>query len=199
MMLHKRKRSKAMNSDEYATMWDLFNALCREYDLRPNLDVSANFENTKCMYYITKEIDALTVDWVIAQDKVVIGKNGTPFLSHGRYAKAVVWCNPPHNKKKVNGKWVSQTELFVRKAQEQWEKHNINIMMIIPANAVCTKYAEECIEGKAEIHPIYGRPRFEVNGKPAKDSARNSYFCVIWRKRIEYICVCGGSGCPACK
>ncbi len=171
MMLHKRPRSKAMNSDEYATMWDLFNALCKKYNLRPNLDVAANSKNTKCMYYIPKEIDALTIDWVVK-----LGKNGKRQIP-------TVWCNPPHNKKKINGKLVSQTEAFVRKALEQWLKFNMNIMMIIPANAVCTKFAEECIEGKAEIHPIYGRPKFEVDGKPTKDSARNSYFCVIWRKK----------------
>jgi len=176
MMLHKRKRSKAMNSDEYATMWVLFTSLCNKYDLSPTLDVCATSKNTKCSNFFTKLDNALEKDWY-----------------------ADVWCNPPHNKKKVKGKWVSQTELFVRKALSEWKKNNINIMMIIPANAVCTKYAEECIEGFAEVHPIYGRPKFEVDGKPTKDSARNSYFCIIWRKRLEYVCNCGGSGCPACK
>jgi hypothetical protein len=86
--------------------------------------------------------------------------------------KLDVWCNPPHSK----------TEDFVRKAFEQWKKHNINIMMIIPANSMCTNYAEECIVPHAEYHPINRRfCKFLINGK-TKDHARNGYFVVIWRK-----------------
>ena len=83
------------------------------------------------------------------------------------------WCNPPH----------SQTGKFVQKAHEQWQKHNINILMIIPANSICTKYSEKYIKDSAEYHPIYFRPRFLRDGVPAKDPARNSYFVVIWRAR----------------
>lgn len=84
-----------------------------------------------------------------------------------------VWCNPPH----------SLTEKFVRKALREWLSNNINILMIIPANSICTRYAEECIRPHAEFHPIYFRPKFLRDGVPAKDAARNSYFVVIWRKR----------------
>ena len=85
---------------------------------------------------------------------------------------ADVWCNPPHSK----------TEKFVRKAVQQWAKHNISIMMIIPANSICTKYAEQCIEPHAEYHPIFFRPKFLRDGVASKDPSRNSYFVVIWRR-----------------
>jgi len=83
------------------------------------------------------------------------------------------WCNPPH----------SQNEVFVRKAFEQWKKHNINIMMLLPCNTQSSKYWHECIEGVAEYHPIKGRIKFLVDGKPSKFPSRNAYCVVIWRKK----------------
>ena len=82
------------------------------------------------------------------------------------------WCNPPHSK----------NEEFVKKAHEQWKKHNINIMMILPANSLCTNYAEKLIHPYAEYHPINRKfCKFLHDGKK-KDSSRNGYFVVIWRK-----------------
>ena len=81
------------------------------------------------------------------------------------------WCNPPH----------SMTKEFVIKAHEELSKGNYTLM-IIPANSICTKYAEEYIEGYAEYHPIFGRPQFLKDGKLSKFPSRNSYFVVIWRK-----------------
>ncbi len=82
-----------------------------------------------------------------------------------------VWCNPPHSK----------NEAFVRKAYEQWKLHNINIMMILPANTVSSQYWHDCIEGIAEYHPIKGRIRFLRDGKPSEYPSRNAYVVVIWR------------------
>lgn len=85
---------------------------------------------------------------------------------------AAVWCNPPHSK----------TIQFVQKAWEQWMKHNIDILLIIPANSVCTKYAKKFIKGSATIEPIYYRPKFLKDGKPSKYNSRNSYFSVCYHK-----------------
>jgi len=82
------------------------------------------------------------------------------------------WCNPPHSK----------TKEFVLKADEQWQKFNLNIMMIIPANAVTTKYFETVLDN-VEYYPISGRITFLVNGEPSPYPARNGYFVVIWRKK----------------
>ena len=83
------------------------------------------------------------------------------------------WCNPPHSK----------TDEFVKKAQREWERNNINILMIIPANAVCTFYFQKITNPKIEMHPIFGRPKFLRNGRPSKFPSRNSYFVVVWRKK----------------
>ena len=98
--------------------------------------------------------DALNKDWLFKKDRVD------------------VWCNPPHSK----------NEEFVRRAYDQWVEHNINIMMILPANALCTNYAEMVIHPYAEYHPINRKfCKFLYKGKK-KDSSRNGYFVVIWRK-----------------
>jgi len=81
------------------------------------------------------------------------------------------WCNPPH----------SQTEKWVKKACAEFLENSNETMAIIPANSMCTSYAEACIEPHAEYHPIFERPKFLQEGKE-KDVSRNSYFVVIWRK-----------------
>lgn len=48
-------------SDEWETPQDLFDQLDSEFGF--NLDVCANDENHKCPVYITKDHDALTMDW----------------------------------------------------------------------------------------------------------------------------------------
>lgn len=83
-----------------------------------------------------------------------------------------VWCNHPH----------TLHEQFVEKCHQQWQKNNINIMMIIPANCCRTTYWHRYIEGIAEYHAIKGSIRFLQNGKLSKDSSRNAYLVVIWRK-----------------
>lgn len=83
-----------------------------------------------------------------------------------------VWCNPPHSK----------TKEFVLYADYQWNKNNINIMMIIPANAVTAKYFDKVIDN-VEYYPIKGRITFLVDGKPSSYPARNGYFVILWRKR----------------
>ena len=96
------------------------------------------------------------------------------FLTDGLLQEWIVdsWCNPPH----------SLTKEFVLRADEQWNKHNINIMMIIPANAVTSKYFHQVIDN-VEYYPIKGRITFLVDGKPSSYPARNGYFVILWRKR----------------
>ena len=83
-----------------------------------------------------------------------------------------VWCNPPHSK----------TEAFVRKAYQEWQKNNINILMIIPTRCMSAGFWFECIEDKAEYHPIQNRIHFKKNGKDI-GPAMQAYVCVIWRAK----------------
>lgn len=83
-----------------------------------------------------------------------------------------VWCNPPH----------SMTGDFVKKAYEQWKEHNVNIMMIIPANTCSSKYWHKYIEGNAKYYAVKGRIRFLHEGKPSQFMSRNAYMCIVFRK-----------------
>ena len=85
------------------------------------------------------------------------------------------WCNHPHSLHKE----------FVEKAYNEWKKHNITVMMIIPSNTGRTRYWHEFIEPYAEYKMIKGNIRFLKDGKPTKDASRNGYVCVIWRKINE--------------
>jgi hypothetical protein len=151
--------------DEYETPIELYYELCRKYEIDPMLDVATNsingHFNGKCRDNFTPEFDALKHDWHPTQTV---------------YKQYDVWCNPPH----------SLTEEFVLKADEQWKKLNINILMIVPANAICAHYFDPILSGSpihASYHRIPGRPVFLRDGKPAPNSSRNSYFAVVWRKR----------------
>jgi len=144
-----------MKDDEYETPPKLYEELCYKYDIYPKLDVSCNNDNCMCEFGI------------------MVDKNHSAFIQPWYKDGYDVWCNPPH----------SMTKQFVIRAYGQWLQHNINIMMIIPANSMCTSYAKECIEGKAEYHPIFKRPQFLKDGKLSKFPSRNSYFVVIWRRK----------------
>ena len=84
-----------------------------------------------------------------------------------------VWCNPPH----------SLTNEFVKKAQSEWTKQNINILMIVPANAIGAHYFDKIFDTKcAKYYRYSGRINFTQHGIK-KSASRNGYFSVVWRKR----------------
>lgn len=148
--------------DEYETPPQLFYDLCAKYNFKPLLDVAANKDNTKCEYFLT---DALHKEWM---------KPHTYKLRTDTKFKGVdVWGNFPHSKQ----------EEFVKRAHQQNEKHNMNIMIIVPANTICAKYFDEILDNPfVEHHRITGRITFYRNGKPSKFPSRNGYFVVIWHK-----------------
>jgi len=164
-LLHQRRRSKASLTDDYETPNELYDQLCNKYKVYPTIDVCANAQNTKCIYYIDEEMNALETEWNIG--KVRDGVTLTLLDTEA------VWCNPPY----------SLTGDFVKCAYEQHLKHNLTIMMLIPTNTMSSAYWHEYIEGKAEYHPIKGRIRFLLNGKPTPFASRNANVLVIWRKK----------------
>ena len=87
--------------------------------------------------------------------------------------KEDAWCNHPH----------SLTEEFVNKCQHEWKENNINILMIVPANAIGAHYFDYVFNSKsATYHRYSGRINFTQHGIK-KSSSRNGYFSVVWRKR----------------
>ena len=84
-----------------------------------------------------------------------------------------IWGNHPH----------TLHAEFAEKYYQQWAKHNINCLTIFPANCGRTTYWHKFIEPFARYYMIEGSIRFLQNGKPSKDTSRNAYVCVVWRKR----------------
>lgn len=83
------------------------------------------------------------------------------------------WVNPPH----------SNTKAWLEKADCEHKKWGIEITMLVPANAVCSKYAENILEkNDVSVFRHYGRIRFHRNGKPSEHPSRNAYNVVVWKK-----------------
>ena len=82
----------------------------------------------------------------------------------------VCWCNPPYGRQ--IGKWVE-------KCYNEHIKHNITVVMLIPARTDTT-YFHEYIYTHAEIRFIKGRIKFIQNGKEG-DAAPFPSMIVIYR------------------
>ena len=89
----------------------------------------------------------------------------------------IVWCNPPH----------SQTKKWIIKAFQEWNDHNIKIVMLIPINCMTANYfkafALPWIEFKKEM--ILSRIRFlnPKSLKPSKFNSVNGYVTIFYNKR----------------
>lgn len=147
------------DEDSYETPRELFERLEKQYGMKFRLDAAAKAWNTKCCDFLT---NAMYQEWLG-------GVNDTFFED--------VWCNPPH----------SMNDEFIQRAEAQFLKHNINIVMIVPANVIGTTTWHELIENETTVfrenHPVKGRPKFLKNGKKTKHPSRNSYTCIVWRKK----------------
>jgi phage N-6-adenine-methyltransferase len=129
-------------------------------------------------YSLTPTLDVACTS---KNQKCVLGyTKETDALDCDWYQGNDVWCNPPHSK----------TQAFVLKAHEQWYKHNINIIMLVPTGVISRKYFRSIwnnyfmVRKGVEIHPI-DRPTFIHPDHDKQKSARNDYIVIIWRSRKE--------------
>ncbi len=146
------------DEDSYETNPKLIEHFEKIYKLNFLLDAAATLENRKCPDYLD---DALYQEWVLYSNELKVLVD--------------IWVNGPH----------SLNEEFVRRADAQHRKYNINICMLVPANVMSTEYYKELIENETECfvenHPVQPRPVFLKNGKKTKFSSRNAYQIIIWR------------------
>lgn len=124
----------------------------QETGLRFNIDIAAHELNRKCHYFIGENEDALKVSW------------------KQRFAHPTVgFLNPPRSK---NGK-------FVNKAYEQWEEHNMDIVMLLCWNDLGNKYGEKLlphiINGDFKVKNL-GKIIFDKKGIPSEFPSRLTYF-----------------------
>lgn len=148
------------DEDSYETNPKLIKKFEDQYNLKFRLDAAAREYNKKCPYYLD---DALHEEWILWR-----------YVLEDMYTD--VWCNPPH----------SLNEEFIKRADVQHKKHNINICMIVPANCQSMPTWHKLIESETrmitENHPIRGRPKFFKLGRETKFPSRNAYRVIIWRK-----------------
>lgn len=149
----------AHRDDKYETPKWLMDDLKDWTKLTFLLDASASAKNTKCPNYMDEKLNALTNDWILSNSMTML-------------RKVSVFNNPPRSK---NGK-------FVRKAVEQWKKHNINIVQLLCWNDLGNKYGQECLypyilSGQFKVKN-YGKIIFDKNGKPSKHPSRLNYMAV---------------------
>ena len=85
------------------------------------------------------------------------------------WGNEVVFCNPPYGR---------QIKYWVKKAYEESQKDNTNVVMLIPARTD-TIYFHEYIYHKAEIRFIKGRLKFGN----AKNSAPFPSMVVIFKQK----------------
>lgn len=154
--------------DYYCSPPALIDKLQTWTGLKFGLDVAANESNHICINYLDEFKNALNVDWILQIEDSVY--------------KRPVFCNPPRSK---NAK-------FVRKAHEQWQKHNLDIVMLLTWNDFGNKYGQECIiQPKAlgqliEIHNL-GKIIFWKDGQVSKFPSRLNYCWVWFKKRPELV------------
>jgi len=146
--------------DEWYTDPELYLELCEKYQIYPEIDIAAHDDSHMCDIYKTKEHDTLNTEWVLIE-----GETND------------IWMNPPL----LGG----LTKKFVLKAEEQWMKHNMNILAIVPAGVIARQWFRHLWwmfvrnEG-VEIEPI-NRPKFLDHGEVVKNQARNDYIVLIFR------------------
>jgi phage N-6-adenine-methyltransferase len=144
------------DEDSYETPRKLFEHLEKIYGLNFQLDAAAKQYNSQCKDWLE---NAMFDEWAWGDDRKEVD----------------VWCNPPH----------SITGDFIRRADAQHKKYNINICMIVPTRCQSMAVWHELIEDEltvfVENHPIKKRPRFLKLGRPTKHASQNAYRVIIWR------------------
>lgn len=84
------------------------------------------------------------------------------------------FMNPPY----------SRVREFMEYAYQQHKKHNVDALILVYAKTD-TKWWHDLVEGKAEIHFVRGRIKFnDMNGNMTKNSAPYPSVWIIWRKHV---------------
>jgi len=86
------------------------------------------------------------------------------------------WCNPPNSK--------PNKELFMKKAHEEFVNHGNETLMIIPADTLCTVYAEKYVlQNKYYFEPMTRRIRFLFDGDEI-DNSKKGYFSIFFANHL---------------
>lgn len=149
-------------SDDEKNAWStdlrIFDAMNKEF--RFSLDAAANHDNRKCDLYLTKEQDALNVDWSEYIDSYYRDLDYEP----------TVWINPPYGRGLI--------KQFMNKAIEQKEK-GLTVVMLVPATLDAQWLP---IHEISELRIITGGRLTFIHpgtGKPVAGNTKGSMFVIF--------------------
>ena len=92
----------------------------------------------------------------------------------GQQWKEDFFMNPPYS-------WVDR---WVKHAYYQHSLYNVTGMALIYSKTD-TRWWHEYIQDLAEVYFIKGRIKFQINGRPSKNSAPYPSCWVVWRKKPQ--------------
>jgi len=186
---HKMPSSR---DDLLETPWDLYYYLVHKHDIIPDLDPFSSapiFDdnerlvtptNSKCTYNFSFEMNYdLQLDYTL---------DGTPY---GQKPSGV-WINHPH----------TLHEEVLKYNHKQWLKHDLDMLMIIPANSVRPPYWNKYVgihehrglevEPLTWINPeqrekgVTGYINFKKEGEDTEFESRNGYLCIRYFSIASY-------------
>lgn len=167
---HKMKRSV---DDEFDTEERIYYPLIQHWDIIPELDVFSGEHmegdtlksNSKCIYSFTIRENAFETEWLLPDGSKPTG----------------IWWNDPHSLHKET----------LERSLNQWLKHDLDILGIIPGNTVRPPFfynnVLRYLHRGIEIEPVidYANPsenggymRFEKRGKPTEHISVNGYLAI---------------------
>jgi phage N-6-adenine-methyltransferase len=128
-------------NDNWITQPYIFDWLQSQLPFEMVLDLAATAENTKCESFITKEQNALNMDWLSTLEEILDDKNSfgeKEFDSQLKYYGC--FCNPPYSRPNL---WnFTEKALFEAMA-------GLNQCFLVPLDI--TKWSREHVWGKAEV------------------------------------------------
>lgn len=174
-----KDRTPGGGKEFYETDPDFYE-IC-DYEFRFGLDAAASDINKKCKAFLSKEDDALTIDWINEARHTKYGVN--------------IWLNPPYSRGMV--------PQFLQKC---WEVSQYGATVVCLVHTCTdTKYWDNWVWDKAaEVRHIHGRLRFwldqpDKNGNygnisdlPHSMIVYRPYYlgCTfqsIWKWKVDYI------------
>lgn len=161
-------------SDDMKNSWGtdpvIFNALNKEFNF--SLDAAASEKNNKVPNYLTKEDDALSIDWlerINSYNKLLC--NTSVFTKN-------VWVNPPYGKGFI--------KKFMQKAIEE-KKKGVTTVLLVPATLDAQWLP---INEISEIRIVTGgRLSFyhPINGAKVNGNTKGSMFVIFRQSKMPCI------------
>lgn len=168
-----RHKMASAVDDELSTPDDVFYDQTNHYDIVCDLDPFTTTwiengvlkSNSKCIESFTINENALEVEWLLPDGSKPSG----------------VWINHPHSLHKET----------LSKALEQWQRHDLDMIMIIPANTVRPPYWSVLVQPYLNkgliVEPLvdrkYGTTKggyinFKRRGEDSEYDSRNGYLVI---------------------